>query len=131
MLQIKLPEPFRELRFQAQLKDCVIFMLLFQFYGERDYFVCICKGSEFQPKYECSSLKLLLWLLFVSTSAQPSHEWELMYDSKGTGMGFIGVIRGGLCWVQEKSVPTCRRENMVHTEKSSSGFDHMLPIKST
>lgn len=44
-----------------------------------------------------------------------------MYDSKGTAMGFIGVIRGGLCWVQEKSLPTCIREN---SDKSSAGFDH-------
>lgn len=58
---------------------------------------------------------------FVSTSAQPSHEWELMNDSKGTGMGFIGVIRGGFCWVHEKSVPTCIREN---SDKSSAGFNH-------
>lgn len=33
MLQIKLPEPLHELRFQAQLKDCIIFTLLLQFYG--------------------------------------------------------------------------------------------------
>lgn len=78
-----------QVRLQAQLKDSVIFMLLLTFYAKGDYFVCICKGSEFQPKYECSSLKRLLWLLFVSTSAQPSREWELMYDSKGTGTGFI------------------------------------------
>lgn len=60
-------------------------------------------------------------MTFVSLWAQPSDEWELMYDSKGTGMGFIGVIRGGFCGVQEKSVPTCIRESR---NKSSAGFDH-------
>lgn len=40
---------------------------------------------------------------------------------KGNCMGFIGTIRGGLCWVQEKSVPIPIREN---SNKSSAGFDH-------
>lgn len=36
-------------------------------------------------------------------------------------MGFTGIIRGGLCWVQGKYDPTCMREN---SEKSSASFDH-------
>lgn len=41
-------------------------------------------------------------------------------DPKGTGMVFIGIIRGGLCWVQGKLVPTSMRGN---SEKSSASFD--------
>lgn len=88
------------------------------------FFFCICKGFEFQPKYECSHLKVLLWLLIIFTLAQLSHGREMMYNSKGTGMGFIGVIGGGLCWVQGKSVPTSMREKSENSEKSSANFDH-------
>lgn len=36
-------------------------------------------------------------------------------------MGFISIIRGGLCWVQGKSVPSCLMED---SENSSASFDH-------
>lgn len=61
------------------------------------------------------------YAFLIFTSTQLSHKWELMYNSKGSGVAFTGIFRGDLCWVQGKPVPTCIREN---SEKSSASVDH-------